>query len=201
MQPVVMLAWAAAITNIVMGIPQVLEVRRTGTSGLSPTSILLWLTCNLAWLSWAAAVGDVPVLVSCGAGAIPVAMVTTRSVADRRMPWWVALTAAAAALTVPIVGGTAAAGWIATALTVAVNVPQVVRTVRSRNFAGVSLGRYVLEGAKLSCWLAYGAAMGLHPLVVTSLLQVPPILLLATLTIRSRRTAATATVGAGQPLG
>lgn len=59
-------------------------------------------------------------------------------------------------------------GFIAAILTTVSFVPQAVRTVRTRDTAGISLAMYVLFTAGTACWLAYGIAIGSWPVILSN---------------------------------
>lgn len=182
----VALGYVGAAANILMGVPQVLRVRKDGVSGVSPMSLVAWLGCNVAWAAWAVAIGDLPVLLSCGFGAIAPLVVAWIAARDHHTPAVVTGSVVVAAALLPVYAGVAAAGWVATALSVAYNIPQVVRSARSSDMGGLSLGRYAFEQVRIGCWIVYGLVVGLAPLVVTSVLQLVSVVVLTVLVVVRR---------------
>lgn len=61
-------------------------------------------------------------------------------------------------------------GYLAATLTTASFVPQVWHSLRSRNFAGLSLRMYTLFCTGVAMWLAYGLMLGQWPIVVANAL-------------------------------
>lgn len=182
-----MLGYVGAAANVLTGVPQLARVRRDGPSGLSPLSLLTWLACNLAWAAWAVAVGDVPVMLSCGFGSVAPLLVSALAVRDGHVPAHAVAAAAAAAALLPVYTPVALAGWLAAAASLTYNIPQVTKLLRSSDVNGLSIGRYGFEQTRILCWIAYGTAAGLAPLVVTSVLQLVPVLVITALIVAHRR--------------
>jgi uncharacterized protein with PQ loop repeat len=63
-------------------------------------------------------------------------------------------------------------GYTAAAVSCVQLVPQVLRTVRSRNTAGVAPAMWALLGAQSAAWLVYGSARGLWPSVIVNVVLV-----------------------------
>jgi MtN3 and saliva related transmembrane protein len=63
-------------------------------------------------------------------------------------------------------------GYSAAAVACVQLVPQVVRTARSRNVAGVSPGMWALLGSQSGAWLVFGSSRGLWPSVVVNVVLV-----------------------------
>jgi uncharacterized protein with PQ loop repeat len=59
-------------------------------------------------------------------------------------------------------------GWSATAVSTLQFVPQVARTVRSADVAGVSPGMWALMLAQAGAWLGFGLREELYPAVITN---------------------------------
>ncbi|RYZ54851.1 MAG: glutathione synthetase [Sphingobacteriales bacterium] len=59
-------------------------------------------------------------------------------------------------------------GFIAATCTTAAFVPQVIRTVKSRDTSGISLGMYVLFMSGTLLWLAYGWFTGNEPVIIAN---------------------------------
>lgn len=68
-------------------------------------------------------------------------------------------------------------GFAAATCTTAAFLPQVLRTVRTRDTAGISLWMYLIFSTGIVLWLAYGLAIGDWPIIVantaTLLLSLP----------------------------
>lgn len=63
-------------------------------------------------------------------------------------------------------------GYSAAAVGCVQLVPQVLRTARSRNVAGVSPGMWALLGAQSGAWLVFGSSRGLWPSVFVNVVLV-----------------------------
>jgi len=61
-------------------------------------------------------------------------------------------------------------GYLAATLTTASFVPQVWHSLRSRNFAGLSLRMYTMFCTGVALWLAYGLMLGQWPIVIANAL-------------------------------
>lgn len=61
-----------------------------------------------------------------------------------------------------------ALGFMAAACTTAAFVPQVVRSWRTRDTRGISLGMYAVFTGGIALWLAYGLARGDWPIIVAN---------------------------------
>lgn len=61
-------------------------------------------------------------------------------------------------------------GYLAATLTTASFVPQVWHSLRSRNFAGLSLRMYAMFCTGVALWLAYGLMLGQWPIVIANAL-------------------------------
>ncbi len=59
-------------------------------------------------------------------------------------------------------------GYVAATLTTAAFVPQALKTLRSRDTRGISLGMYVVFTAGLCFWLAYGIVLGSWPMILSN---------------------------------
>lgn len=59
-------------------------------------------------------------------------------------------------------------GFAAAALTTFAFVPQVVRTLRTRDTRAISLWMYVLFTAGVFLWLVYGSVLALWPVVIAN---------------------------------
>jgi MtN3 and saliva related transmembrane protein len=59
-------------------------------------------------------------------------------------------------------------GYIAALLTTGSFVPQAVKTIRTRNTAGISLAMYVIFTIGVVLWLAYGIALDSWPMMLAN---------------------------------
>ena len=59
-------------------------------------------------------------------------------------------------------------GYVAAALTTLAFVPQAVKTIRSRDTRGISLGMYVVFTVGIVCWFGYGIALGSWPMIIAN---------------------------------
>ncbi len=59
-------------------------------------------------------------------------------------------------------------GMVAAFLTTAAFVPQVVRTVRTRNTRDLSLGMFLMMFTGTGCWLVYGLMIGEMPVILAN---------------------------------
>ena len=59
-------------------------------------------------------------------------------------------------------------GYVAALLTTLAFVPQAWQTWRTRNAAGISLGKYSLFCTGVALWLVYGVLLGAWPIVIAN---------------------------------
>jgi MtN3 and saliva related transmembrane protein len=59
-------------------------------------------------------------------------------------------------------------GYVAATLTTLAFVPQALKTIRSRDTRGLSLGMYVVFTIGIAFWLAYGIALGSWPMILSN---------------------------------
>ena len=59
-------------------------------------------------------------------------------------------------------------GYLAAILTTASFVPQVLRTLRTRDTRAISLGMYSLFSAGVALWLIYGLLIGAWPIILAN---------------------------------
>ncbi|MGJ4803969.1 SemiSWEET transporter [Luteimonas sp. SDU82] len=59
-------------------------------------------------------------------------------------------------------------GYIAATLTTLAFVPQAVKTIRSRDTSGISLGMYVVFIIGIVCWFGYGLVLGSWPMILAN---------------------------------
>lgn len=60
-------------------------------------------------------------------------------------------------------------GYAAAVLTTFAFVPQAVKTIRSRDTSGISLGMYVIFTVGIGFWFAYGVALGSWPMILANI--------------------------------
>ena len=61
------------------------------------------------------------------------------------------------------------AGYVAAALTTAAFVPQAIKTIRSKDTRGISLGMYVVFTIGIAFWLVYGIALHSWPMILSNI--------------------------------
>ena len=61
-------------------------------------------------------------------------------------------------------------GYVAAMLTTLAFVPQALKTIRSRDTRGLSLGMYVVFTIGVGFWLAYGIALASWPMIVSNII-------------------------------
>ena len=59
-------------------------------------------------------------------------------------------------------------GYVAATLTTLAFVPQAVKTIRSRDTRGISLGMYAVFTVGIVCWFGYGIALGSWPMIISN---------------------------------
>ena len=59
-------------------------------------------------------------------------------------------------------------GYVAATLTTLSFVPQAVKTIRSRDTRGISLGMYVVFTIGVGFWFGYGLALHSWPMIVSN---------------------------------
>jgi MtN3 and saliva related transmembrane protein len=64
-------------------------------------------------------------------------------------------------------------GYVAAALTTVAFVPQALKTVRSRDTSGISLGMYVIFTTGVAFWLVYGLALSALPIILANSITLP----------------------------
>jgi MtN3 and saliva related transmembrane protein len=75
-------------------------------------------------------------------------------------------------------------GYVAAVLTTVAFVPQAWQTWRTRDAAGVSLGKYALFCTGVALWLVYGLLLGAWPIILAN--AVTLVLALAILVMKLR---------------
>jgi MtN3 and saliva related transmembrane protein len=59
-------------------------------------------------------------------------------------------------------------GYVAATLTTLAFVPQAIKTIRSRDTRGISLGMYVVFTIGIVCWFGYGLVLGSWPMILAN---------------------------------
>jgi MtN3 and saliva related transmembrane protein len=75
-------------------------------------------------------------------------------------------------------------GYAAATLTTVSFVPQAIRTLRTRDTAGISLAMYVLFTIGTGCWLAYGIAIDSWPVILSNAITCSLSFVILTLKLR-----------------
>ena len=61
-------------------------------------------------------------------------------------------------------------GYLAATLTTAAFVPQAIKTIRTRDTRGISLGMYVVFTVGIACWFGYGLVLQSWPMIVSNVI-------------------------------
>ena len=61
-------------------------------------------------------------------------------------------------------------GFVAAFLTTVAFVPQALKTIRTRDTSGISLGMYVVFTIGIACWFCYGLALGSWPMILSNVI-------------------------------
>lgn len=75
-------------------------------------------------------------------------------------------------------------GYIAATLTTVAFVPQAVKTIRSRDTHGISLGMYATFTVGILFWLMYGFVLMSWPMIVSNIVTLGLSLTILTLKLR-----------------
>ena len=75
-------------------------------------------------------------------------------------------------------------GYVAAALTTVAFVPQALKTLRTRDTSGISLGMYVVFTVGLCFWLAYGIVLGSWPMLLSNVVTLALALVILALKLR-----------------
>ena len=60
-------------------------------------------------------------------------------------------------------------GFVAAALTTFSFIPQAIRTIRTKQTHGISLGMYVMFTVGIAFWLAYGIVLMSWPMILSNI--------------------------------
>ena len=61
-------------------------------------------------------------------------------------------------------------GYVAAFLTTVSFIPQAVKTIRTRDTRGISVGMYAVFTIGVACWFGYGLALGSWPMIVSNVI-------------------------------
>lgn len=61
-------------------------------------------------------------------------------------------------------------GYVAATLTTVAFVPQAIKTIRTRDTKGISLGMYVVFTIGIACWFGYGLVLNSWPMIVSNII-------------------------------
>jgi MtN3 and saliva related transmembrane protein len=75
-------------------------------------------------------------------------------------------------------------GFAAATLTTASFLPQALKSWRSRDTAGLSLGMYALFTAGIALWFCYGVLLGSWPMMIANVITLSLSLLILALKLR-----------------
>ena len=59
-------------------------------------------------------------------------------------------------------------GYVAATLTTVAFVPQAIKTIRTRDTRGISLGMYVVFTVGIACWFGYGLYLMSWPMILSN---------------------------------
>lgn len=78
-----------------------------------------------------------------------------------------------AALLATAISGLDILGYIAATLTTGAFFPQALKTIRTRDTSGISLGMYAIFTLGVSLWLIYGIVAGAWPIILANTITTP----------------------------
>ena len=61
-------------------------------------------------------------------------------------------------------------GFLAATLTTVAFVPQAIKTLRTRDTSGISLGMYAVFTVGIACWFGYGVYLGSWPMILSNVI-------------------------------
>ncbi|SIP97936.1 SemiSWEET transporter [Solilutibacter tolerans] len=61
-------------------------------------------------------------------------------------------------------------GYVAATLTTVAFVPQAIKTIRTRDTKGISLGMYVVFTIGIACWFGYGLVLQSWPMIIANII-------------------------------
>lgn len=75
-------------------------------------------------------------------------------------------------------------GFLAAALTTFSFIPQAIKTIRTKETHGISLGMYVTFTAGVALWLAYGIVLMSWPMILSNIVTLGLSITILTLKLR-----------------
>lgn len=176
------LGWIATLFGLYRMYPQARTLARSkSVTGVSPWSITLTVLSMAWWLTYSAAIADLPSTVSSiGSALAPAAclvLLLRRGACDRRHLAFIA--AGTLVGVVALTTGAGTIGLLAAASTMAYGIPQLHRLVRTRDVAGLSETTWALTAANAALWALYGWHINSVPLMLPALVTIPAALLVA----------------------
>lgn len=181
--------WFAAATSGLRSVPQLVRMRRQGTSsGVSAASMAFTSMNGLAWVIWSANTGNTPVLVSSGltfVGFLEVARRSRRSISmNSRVMLGLGLSLYAGAL---LLFGPVALGVLGSAGSTVQFLPQAREILRTADRSGVAPGTYALSTINELSWLTYAFVTREPLLAIPYLVRLPTSLYILALASGRRR--------------
>ena len=61
-------------------------------------------------------------------------------------------------------------GYVAATLTTVAFVPQAIKTIRTRDTKGISLGMYLVFTLGIACWFGYGLVLHSWPMIISNII-------------------------------
>lgn len=61
-------------------------------------------------------------------------------------------------------------GYVAATLTTVAFVPQAIKTIRTRDTKGISLGMYVVFTIGIAFWFGYGLVLNSWPMIISNII-------------------------------
>lgn len=61
-------------------------------------------------------------------------------------------------------------GYVAATLTTVAFLPQAIKTIRTRDTKGISLGMYVVFTIGIACWFGYGLVLQSWPMIIANII-------------------------------
>jgi MtN3 and saliva related transmembrane protein len=61
-------------------------------------------------------------------------------------------------------------GYVAATLTTLSFIPQAIKTIRTRDTRGISVGMYAVFTLGVACWFGYGLVLGSWPMIVSNVI-------------------------------
>lgn len=160
MQPVEVIGWAAALTGVTLGLPQLLRLARTRrVDGLSLTTWQAFLVINISWTAHGIGIGQVPQILTSAlslCSTAPILYLMARELRlDLRSVFLPCLLASAAMITIDRVFGSAVFGASMIIPAVVANAGQGVELLRSPRIVGVSGLFLFLSVVNQGLWLTW----------------------------------------------